>query len=188
MFKSQFMEMFVIGNPYTRKALKGYITQIRGVSYKPTDLRSSLTEDSILLLRANNIGEWTLNHYDVQYVSSEKVSRVQLIKKGDILMCGSSGSLEHIGKTALCSESFAGETFGAFCKLIRAEGALYPEYIAGYFRTDEYRKIIMQLANGSNINNLKTEHIDDLQIPIPDEVAQKKFMALVQIYLRKVSI
>ena len=38
----------------------------------------------------------------------------------------------------------------------------------------------MQLANGSNINNLKTEHIDDLQIPIPDEVAQKKFIALVQ--------
>lgn len=178
--KSQFMEMFVIGNPYPRKTLKGYVTQVRGVSYKPNDLRSSLTEDSILLLRANNIGEWTLNHYDVQYVSAEKVSSVQLIKKGDILMCGSSGSLEHIGKTALCPESFAGETFGAFCKLIRAEGSLYPEYIAGYFRTDEYRKIIMQLANGSNINNLKTEHIDDLQIPIPDEVAQKKFIALVQ--------
>ena len=178
--KSQFMEQFVIGTPYPREALKNYITQVRGVSYKPADLRPSLTEDSILLLRANNIGEGRLNHNEVQYVSTEKVSKVQRIKKGDILMCGSSGSLEHIGKAALCPESVAGETFGAFCKLIRAEGTLHPEYIAAYFGTDEYRKIIMQLACGSNINNLKTEHIDDLLIPIPDDDAQQRFIAFVR--------
>ena len=173
------MDQFVIGTPYPREALKNYITQVRGVSYKPVDLRPSLTEDSILLLRANNIGEGRLNHNEVQYVSTEKVSKVQLIKKGDILMCGSSGSLEHVGKAALCPESVAGETFGAFCKLIRAEGTLHPEYIAAYFRTGEYRKIIMQLACGSNINNLKTEHIDDLLIPIPDDDAQQRFIAFV---------
>lgn len=178
--KSQFIEQFVIGTPYPRKALKSYITQVRGVSYKPADLRPSLTEYSVLLLRANNIGEGRLNHNEVQYVSAEKVSKVQLIKKDDILMCGSSGSLEHVGKAALCPESVEGETFGAFCKLIRANGALRPEYIAAYFGTDEYRKIIMQLACGSNINNLKNEYIDDLQIPIPDDVAQQQFIAFVR--------
>ncbi len=178
--KSQFMEQFVIGTPYPRDALKSYITQVRGVSYKPADLRPSLTEDSVLLLRANNIGEGRLNHNEVQYVSAEKVSKVQLIKKDDILMCGSSGSLEHVGKAALCPESVEGETFGAFCKLIRANGALRPEYIAAYFGTDEYRKIIMQLACGSNINNLKNEHIDDLQIPVPDDAAQQQFIAFIQ--------
>lgn len=178
--KSQFMEQFVIGIPYPRDALKSYITQVRGVSYKPDDLRPSLTEDSVLLLRANNIGEGRLNHNEVQYVSAEKVSKVQLIKKDDILMCGSSGSLEHVGKAALCPESVEGETFGAFCKLIRANGALRPEYIAAYFGTDEYRKIIMQLACGSNINNLKNEHIDDLQIPVPDDAAQQQFIAFIR--------
>ena len=178
--KSQFMEQFVIGTPYPRDALKSYITQVRGVSYKPADLRPSLTEDSVLLLRANNIGEGRLNHNEVQYVSAEKVSKVQLIKKDDILMCGSSGSLEHVGKAALCPESVEGETFGAFCKLIRANGALRPEYIAAYFGTDEYRKIIMQLACGSNINNLKNEHIDDLQIPVPDDAAQQQFIAFIR--------
>lgn len=174
------MEQFVFGTPYPREALKNYITQVRGVSYKPADLRPSLTEDSVLLLRANNIGEGRLNHNEVQYVSTEKVSKVQLIKKDDILMCGSSGSLEHVGKAAICHESVEGETFGAFCKLIRANGALRPEYIAAYFGTDEYRKIIMQLACGSNINNLKNEHIDDLQIPIPDDAAQQQFIAFVR--------
>lgn len=178
--KSQFMEQFVIGTPYPREALKSYITQVRGVSYKPADLRPSLTEDSVLLLRANNIGDGKLNHNEVQYVSAEKVSKVQLIKKDDILMCGSSGSLEHVGKAALCPESVEGETFGAFCKLIRANGALRPEYIAAYFGTDEYRKIIMQLACGSNINNLKNEHIDDLQIPVPDDATQQQFIAFVR--------
>ncbi len=174
--KSRFMEMFVIGNPYPREALKKYITQVRGVSYKPVDLRTSLTKDSVLLLRANNISESRLNHDKVQYVSAGKVSKAQLITEGDIIMCGSSGSLEHVGKVALCSKSVEGETFGAFCKLIRAIGALHPEYIAAYFGTEEYRKIIMQLACGSNINNIKTEHIDDLQIPIPDDDAQQQFI------------
>ncbi len=174
--KSRFIEMFVIGNPYPREALKKYITQVRGVSYKPVDLRTSLTKDSVLLLRANNISEGRLNHDKVQYVSAGKVSKAQLITEGDIIMCGSSGSLEHVGKVALCSKSVEGETFGAFCKLIRAIGALHPEYIAAYFGTEEYRKIIMQLACGSNINNIKTEHIDDLQIPIPDDDAQQQFI------------
>ena len=79
-----------------------------------------------------------------------------------------------------CPESVVGETFGAFCKLIRAESTLHPEYIAAYLGTDEYRKIIMQLACGSNINNLKTEHIDNLMIPIPDDDAQQQFIAFVR--------
>lgn len=94
-------------------------------------------------------------------------------------MCASSGSLEHVGKAALCPQSLAGETFGAFCKLIRPQGNLLPEYIASYLCTDEYRKTIMQLACGSNINNLKTEHIDELQIPVPNNDEQTRFITCV---------
>jgi type I restriction enzyme S subunit len=173
--KSQFMEKFVIGTPYPRKRLGEYIEQVRGVSYKPADLRTTLDDDSILLLRANNISSGKINHFDVQYVAREKVSDVQVIKCNDILMSGSSGSIEHVGKAAICDENSVGETFGAFCKLIRANGDLLPKYIAAYFETDEYRNIIMQLACGSNIINLKSEHIDNLMIPIPPVEVQEQF-------------
>ena len=174
------MEQFIIGAPYERRSLEDYVSQVRGVSYKPADLRPSLSKESVLLLRANNISSGKINHEEVQYVAKERVSEVQLIKTGDILMCVSSGSLEHVGKAAICPSSIVGETFGAFCKLIRPKGSLLSEYIAAYLETDEYRKIIMQLACGSNINNLKTEHIDDLQIPVPPLDIQESFVAFVR--------
>ena len=178
--KSQFMEQFIIETPYERTRLGDHISQIRGVSYKPVDLRPSLSEESVLLLRANNISAGRINHDEVQYVAKEKVSTVQLIQAGDILMCASSGSLEHVGKAAICLPSIEGETFGAFCKLIRPKGDLLPEYIAAYLETDEYREIIMQLACGSNINNLKTEHIDELQIPTPPAEVQEAFVSFLR--------
>ncbi len=174
------MEQFVIEAPYERTRLGNHISQIRGVSYKPADLRPSLSEESVLLLRANNIGAGRINHDEVQYVAKEKVSTVQLIQAGDILMCASSGSLEHVGKAAICLPTIAGETFGAFCKLIRPKGDLLPEYIAAYLETDEYREIIMQLACGSNINNLKTEHIDELLIPTPPADVQEAFVSFLR--------
>lgn len=172
------MELFLSSTE--RNRLGDYITQVRGVSYKPADLHLSLDKESLLLLRANNISNGLVNHDDVQYVALSKVSDVQRIIPGDILMCGSSGSLEHVGKTALCTDNVAGETFGAFCKVIRCKDGLIPEFLSAYFRTDEYRKVIMQLANGSNINNLKNEHIDELMIPIPAPSTQTEFVAFVR--------
>lgn len=172
--KSQFIEMFKKCN---REKLGDYILQVRGVSYKPKDLSESLKEGFVTLLRANNIANNVLNFEDVQFVSEGRVSDDQIIREGDILICASSGSLEHVGKAALCMPDME-YTFGAFCKLIRPIGKLYPEYIAGYMRTDEYRNIISDLAQGSNINNLRNEHINDLMIPIPSDEQQGEFIDL----------
>ena len=172
--KSQFIEMFKKCN---REKLGDYILQIRGVSYKPKDLSEGLKEGFVTLLRANNIANNVLNFEDVQFVSEGRVSDDQIIREGDILICASSGSLEHVGKAALCMPDME-YTFGAFCKLIRPIGKLYPEYIAGYMRTDVYRNTISDLAQGSNINNLRNTHINDLMIPIPSDEQQKDFIDL----------
>ena len=50
--------------------LGDYIEQIRGVSYKPTDLSDSLDETHVILLRANNISGGLVKLEDVQYVNS----------------------------------------------------------------------------------------------------------------------
>lgn len=161
-----------------REPLGNYVEQIRGVSYKPIDLRRPSDDDAVALLRANNIADGAVNFDKMQYVSKEKVSAAQRIREGDILMCGSSGSLEHVGKTALCSPDAYEKTFGAFCKVMRPIGRLLPEYIAAYFESDEYRRLIMQAAYGANINNLKAEHINGLQIPVPGDELQMQFADL----------
>lgn len=172
--KSQFIDMF---SRCKREKLGYYILQVRGVSYKPKDLCEELKEGFITLLRANNISNNALNFEDVQFVSEGRVSDEQIIQEGDILICASSGSLDHVGKAALCMPDME-YTFGAFCKLIRPIGELHPEYIAGYMRTDEYRNTISDLAQGSNINNLRNDHINDLMIPIPSEEQQNEFINL----------
>ena len=46
--------------------------------------------------------------------------------------------------------------------------------------SDEYRRIIMELAKGTNINNLRNEHIDELLLPIPTIEQQSIFVELLK--------
>ena len=52
--------------------VKTLIKQIRGVSYKPEDLHNELDDNSVILLRANNIDDGKINFDDVVYVSLVK--------------------------------------------------------------------------------------------------------------------
>ena len=58
-------------------------------------------------------------------------------------------------------------TFGAFCKLVRPKPELHPEYLKHFFKTVYYRNAIERSVQGVNINNLKNEHLDNLEIPLP---------------------
>lgn len=160
------------GNP--TKPLKSYIEQIRGVSYEPTDLNYNLTDGYTILLRANNIYNGELLIDDVQYVSNAKISQSQYLDKGDILMSFSSGSIKQVGKSALFNKD-GRYTFGAFCTVIRTIGELSSEYLATYLSLEECKNQIMDLAKGININNLKNEHVDSIQIPIPDKLKHDEF-------------
>ena len=140
-----------------------YITQIRGVSYKPSDLHDSLNKNSIILLRANNINNGKINFEDVVYVDKSKVSETQVLRKNDILICASSGSKKLVRKAASFNESIEC-TFGAFCKVIRPRNIL-GSYLSAFFQSEYYKFHISQLANGANINNIKNEHINSFSIP-----------------------
>ena len=156
--------------------LGSQIKQIRGVSYKPTDLHNDLNDNSVILLRANNISDGKLNFDDVVYVDKSKVKEEQYLKKGDILVCASSGSKELVGKAAFVKKDFTA-TFGAFCKLIRPMGCI-AEYLGHYFNSPIYREKISALALGANINNIRNEHIDELFVCFPNELEQKSIASL----------
>ena len=151
--------------------IKSFIKQIRGVSYKPEDLHDSLDENSVILLRANNIRDGSINYDDIVYVDKSTVSENQYLQKGDILVCASSGSRDLVGKAA----EFSGDvkvTFGAFCKCVRPV-SISPRYLYHYFQSPVYRQSISNLAAGANINNIRNEHIDNLTIIVPDETQQR---------------
>jgi len=156
--------------------LGSLIEQVRGVSYKPEDLHTTLNENSITLLRANNIKDGQLNFADVVYVDKKKVSDKQFLKAGDILICASSGSKELVGKAAYV-ECNLPMTFGAFCKVVRPKTDC-PQYIGHFFNSPYYRDRIANSAAGANINNIRNEHIDVLEIAWPSVEGQRSAVAI----------
>ena len=152
------------------------IEQIRGVSYKPADLHDNLNNNSVILLRANNIQNGKIVLDDVVYVSKNKVSESQYLRQGDILVCTSSGSKELVGKAAFVDKDLP-MVFGAFCKVVRPKIECC-EYMGHFFQSPYYRNHISAASAGANINNLRNEHIADLHIPLPSFDEQCKIAAV----------
>src|SRR5690606_1494317 len=48
------------------------------------------------------------------------------------------------------------------------------KYLNFYFQSSKYRSVISQLSSGANINNIRNEHIDNLEIPLPPLPVQQR--------------
>mgnify|MGYP004520513655 CR=1 FL=1 len=147
--------------------------QIRGVSYTPKDMAEIPTEGYIPILRANNIQE-KLVFNELVYVNANKISKIQLLKGGDIVVCASSGSKNLVGKAARFVSSPVDQvSFGAFCKVVRPRN-IDASYLSHFFNSSYYRNTISKIAQGANINNIRNEHLDNLDINVPTPSEQKR--------------
>lgn len=162
-------------NEYKKVRLGDISTQLRGVSYKPADVLTEESDISSTLLRANNIFEDNINYDELVFVKKERVSNEQYLKKGDILICASSGSKHLVGKAA-CFRDDRKVSFGAFCKVVRPHDVDF-EYLKHYFFSPTYRQLISASSEGANINNIKTEDLENLEIPLPPIDTQKQIAA-----------
>lgn len=159
-----------------KQILGNYIKQIRGVSYKPIDLRASQDLDAIPILRANNITDDGIDYSDLIFVNSKCVTEDQLLKAGDILICTSSGSKNLVGKAAQITKNIRC-SFGAFCKVIRGQN-VNENFLGYFFQSPYYRKSISNASAGVNINNIRVEDINNIEIDFPvgrlqQEIADK---------------
>lgn len=145
--------------------------QIRGVSYKPSDISDENDPQSIAILRANNISNHgEIETSDLVWITQNRVKPEQILRTGDILLCASSGSKGLVGKAAQVTGDY-GMSFGAFCKVIRPMIA-NKKYLGFYFQSPQYRHLISEASAGININNIRAEDLDGLVIEIPSESEQ----------------
>ncbi|WP_419838922.1 restriction endonuclease subunit S [Candidatus Poriferisodalis sp.] len=114
---------------------------------------------------------------DLVYVPASRVTEKQWLKRGDVLIAASSGSLDVVGKAARIrrDEEVA---FGAFCKVLRPTSEVDAGYFAHFFQTKPYRRHVMRVAAGSNINNLKGRDLDDIEILLPPMEDQRRVAAV----------
>lgn len=151
--------------------------QIRGVTYAKGDASDVPLDTHVTLLRAGNIGDSGLLMDDLIFVPKVKVSPRQALQPNDVLIAASSGSLSVVGKAARIVEPING-SFGAFCKVLRPSPSVDPAYFAHFFRTSAYRRYISSVAAGANINNLRGEDLDRIEIPLPPLPEQRRIAAI----------
>ena len=177
--KSRFIEELYTRFP--KQKLGEHITVVRGVSYKPSDVRDSDSlSPTAIILRSNNIAEGEINFDDLVYVVKERVQKEQELQAGDIVMCGSNGSISLVGKAGLLKTDRPNISFGAFCLGIKCKDTVLPEYLNTYFNTPVYREEIESMGNGTNIINIRPNNITNLMIPIPSLHEQRSFVGFVR--------
>src|SRR5690625_7066470 len=87
-------------NMFGYKQIKKVSKQIRGVTYKKSDISETPKEGYIPLLRANNIAGRRINYDELVFIKQESVRDDQLLENFDILIATSSGSKKIVGKSA----------------------------------------------------------------------------------------
>ena len=146
----------------------------RGVTYGKDDEMSESDENVVQILRGNNISN---NHivYDSNtvYVSSDLVTKEQKIKKFDVVITMSSGSKEHVGKSAMFLFD-SPHSYGAFCNKLTPlnESQFFVEnFMHSYF----FKIYINHVCIGTGINNLKGEHFSKVYFAYPADSVLKQF-------------
>lgn len=153
----------------------------RGVSYKKNDAHSERLDGDYLIMRGGNILEGAINtDADNVYVNRRLVQEEQVVKKYDIIIVSSTGSSKVIGRAGISHNDYNDVAFGAFLLLARPNKLAVKPFVNFFFQSELYRDRIRLLANGVNINNIRTDHITSMPIPFPPISEQHRIVARIE--------
>jgi type I restriction enzyme S subunit len=82
-----------------------------------------------------------------------------------------------IGKAAGVYENLENISFGAFLTLLRPNQKVITKFFSYFYHTDFYRKSIRDLSGGVNINNIKKDHLAQIDFPLPPLPEQQRIVA-----------
>ena len=154
-------------------SLKPFIRVIRGVSYTPEQVSATPKAGYVPLLKSNNLQNDKLVLDDIIYVPTEKVSQEQYLLDDSIFVTMSSGSTEHVGKTALITYNTP-YCYGAFCSKIVIDPN-YRCFVSMFFLSDFFKKRIRSIIVGTSIKNINNEHLTENVVALPPKSILKRF-------------
>lgn len=129
-----------------------------GLTYSPEEI----VADGALVLRSSNIQDGKIVHADDVFVVKEIPEKLK-VEEGDILICSRNGSRSLIGKNAVITEEFSGQTFGAFMTIFRGRFNFYIKYLLNSSVFDYYVGSFLT----STINQLTTSNLGNILVPVP---------------------
>ena len=165
---------FEIPSSWEWVRLGNCISVIGGTSYNKENVNPN---GNIRILRGGNIQDTKLIYRDDDIFLTENFKDInKTIKENDILIVASTGSKAVIGKPAFVIATDESAQIGAFLRIIRPKQSYLSNYIKVIFSSEYYRKHIRNNVSGTNINNIKEEHITKMLIPLPPLAEQKRIV------------
>ena len=149
----------------------------RGLTFAKGDVAE---DSSKRVLRSNNIDlqSHSLIFDEIAYLKEDFViPNEKKLHKGDLFICMSNGSTQHLGKVAYVEEDMD-YAFGGFMGAIHPNKDIaFTKYAYYACLSFEYRRFLASIFNGVNINNLKWSDLSNFEIPIPSLDEQMHIVA-----------
>ncbi len=165
-----------IASKYPLAPLSEVTSGFTGVVFDKGD--ESQTETDLKILTASNID---LETKSLVFEKSKNLKKFvtlnenDKLKRGDIFVCMSSGSLGHLGKFVFIENDIP-YWAGGFCAVLRGGDYQTQKYISTILDNfNEYRNFVESFS-GQNINNLKLSDLLGFRIPLPQKPVQEKIL------------
>lgn len=146
-----------------------------------TSKKSDYEIDGMPILRIPNIKDGEIDTSDLKFsILDQKEYQKVLLKKGDVLIIRSNGSISIVGKTAIIRDQKEMGYAGYLVRL-RAKKELNPEYLNYSLSSPNLRRQIEEKARStSGVNNINTTEIKELKINVFDIKEQAEIVKRVE--------
>lgn len=136
------------------------------------------------VLRIPNIAKGRIDTTDLKHASFDERERAKLaLKAGDVLVIRSNGSLSLVGRAAVATEEVAGFLYAGYLIRLRLDmERVSPEFLQLAFEEPSIRAVIEGFAKStSGVNNINSEQLKSLMVPLPSLVEQAEIVRRVGI-------
>jgi type I restriction enzyme S subunit len=146
-----------------------------------TSEKANTTGDGVPVLRIANIKDRILDLSQLKYIRlPKKTLEGLLLRAGDVLITRTSGSRDLVGTCAVFRS--AGDfVFASYLIRLRFTVAkVVPEFVSWFLNSSLGRQQIDAISREIMMNNINSEELRGLQVPLPPMVVQKQIMDRVE--------
>lgn len=168
----------------TFSALKNLIDKVRYGTSKKCSTEENVNSMPVYRIPNIDFKKGVLDKTDLKFASFDDSEKSSLmLKSGDILIIRSNGSLNLVGRAALVYNTDTNGLYAGYLMRLRIKDTekLLPKFLLHFLNSGKARAYIEEKAKStSGVNNINSEEISDLQIPVPTLAEQERIVAEIE--------